>query len=106
MKYLSDMLYHIALQSEWNQQSGKPDFAPADFIREGFIHASYHHQIEGVVDRYYKERNDLLLLHVDERKLTARVVEEPSRTGELFPHIFGSINKDAIVRVESYRGKK
>jgi uncharacterized protein (DUF952 family) len=100
------MIYHIATQSEWERQLEQADFAPADFAREGFIHASHRHQVEGVVSRYYKDRTDLLLLHIDENKLTARVIEGPSRAGEFFPHIFGRINKDAISQVSLYKEEK
>lgn len=98
------MIYHIAIESEWNAQKETPSFAPSAFEKEGFIHTSRQHQIAGVVDRYYKGRTDLLLLEIDESKLNAELIDEPSSSGELFPHVYGKISKDAIVNVRRYPG--
>jgi len=96
------MIYHIAVESEWNQQLESSDFAPAAFEKEGFVHTSRAHQVAGVVNRYYKDRRDLLLLEIDERKLKHNLIDEPGSGGELFPHIYGRINKEAIVTAERF----
>ena len=51
-----------------------------------------------MLDRYYKNQADLLLLHIDETKLTAVLKYElvPS-VSEEFPHIHGALNLDAVV---------
>ncbi len=41
-----------------------------------------------------------ILLEIDPSVLTSKLVIEPSRDGLLFPHIYGVINKSAIVHVE------
>ena len=79
-------------------------FYEADSLAiEGFIHASKEEQVKGVLDRYYQNIPDLLLLHIDETKLSCPLKFElaPS-VNELFPHCFGAINIDAVVAVESY----
>lgn len=96
------MIYHIAIESEWNGQIHSAEFAPPAFAREGFVHTSRKHQVAGVADRYYKGRTDLLLLEIDEAKLKHPLKDEPSSSGEFFPHVYGEINKDAIVNVDRY----
>lgn len=96
------MIYHIAIESEWKAQIDLPDFAPAAFAKEGFVHTSREHQVAGVVNRYYKDRTDLLLIEIDELKLNHKLIDEPGSNGELFPHVYGRINKDAVVRVKHY----
>ncbi len=95
------MIYHIATEKDWNHWLSRPEYAPEAFEREGFVHTSHRHQLGGVVERYYAGRTDLILLHIDEQKLACQLVEEPSTNGELFPHIYGKINKSAIVKVEN-----
>jgi uncharacterized protein (DUF952 family) len=43
-----------------------------------------------------------LLLEINETKLKSKLVDEPSSAGELFPHIYGKINKDAILKVSRF----
>jgi uncharacterized protein (DUF952 family) len=97
------MIFHITTLTAWLSQKNQPGFAPSDFQREGFIHCSTHEQVQGVLDRYFQNQTDLVLLHIDETKLTAVVKYEPSTIQELFPHVYGPINMDAIVRTENLK---
>lgn len=95
------MIYHIATQEVWNSQLQLASYFPTEFEKEGFIHLSTESQVAVVLQRYYKGREDLLLLTVDETKLTAQLKYEPSTGNELYPHLYGELNKSAIVKVES-----
>jgi uncharacterized protein (DUF952 family) len=77
------------------------NFYEADSLSgEGFIHLSTKQQVDGVLQRYYKGQHDLLLLHIDETKLTAELKYERSPSvNELFPHLFGRLNMDAVTDV-------
>jgi uncharacterized protein (DUF952 family) len=56
--------------------------------------------VAGVLARFYVGVADLLLLHIDEQHLTSELKYEPaSDASGLFPHIFGPINKDAVVNI-------
>ena len=67
---------------------------------EGFIHCSKAEQVDGVLDRYYKGISGLVKLVIDVTKLNHKLVYElaPSVNQE-FPHIYGSINIDAVIDV-------
>jgi uncharacterized protein (DUF952 family) len=56
--------------------------------------------VEGVIERYYADQYNLLILHIDESKLAAPYIYElaPSVNQE-FPHVYGRINLDAVVDV-------
>ena len=49
--------------------------------------------------RYYSDRKRVLLLELDPGLLSSKLVVEPSTNDELYPHIYGTINRDAIVSV-------
>ena len=67
---------------------------------EGFIHCCDRHQLKGVVSRYYQEIDDVELLLLDVDKLEAPLVHENTVGGsELFPHLYGPININAIVDI-------
>ncbi|HEY0654302.1 MAG TPA: DUF952 domain-containing protein [Chryseosolibacter sp.] len=93
------MIYHITTEKEWADSAAKAEYAPAAFEKEGFIHASRLNQLEGVMQRYYSGRADLLLLCIEERKLQCDLIYEPSANKELYPHLYGKLNKDAIAEI-------
>lgn len=95
------MIYHVTTTREWATNIQNNSFAPDAFAREGFIHSCESAQLAGVLQRYFKGRHDLVLLHIDEQKLTCQLKYETATAGELFPHLFGRINLDAVVRVEN-----
>ena len=94
-------IYHIVLPEHWNSLDAANDYAAESLETEGFIHCSYTEQLDAVLDRYYADAKNALILEIDTDKLSSRLVEEPSTNNEIYPHIYGSINRDAIVRLET-----
>jgi uncharacterized protein (DUF952 family) len=93
------MIYHITTAHDWESQKNQPEFLPADYHREGFIHCCDESQLEGVRERYFKGKTGLVLLHLAEEKLKAELKWEISTNQEKFPHLYGGINREAILRV-------
>jgi len=93
------MIYHITTKQQWKSAQEKGFFDEPSLQNEGFIHNSTEAQVTGVLERYYKDKADLLLMHIDETKLEAELKYElaPS-VNEFFPHVFGNINLDAVVK--------
>ena len=94
------MIYHIVSKTLWQQALQQDYYEAPSLVTEGFIHLSKKEQVAGVLQRYYKNITDLLLLHVDENKLSAELKYELSPSvNEEFPHLFGRLNLDAVVEV-------
>jgi uncharacterized protein (DUF952 family) len=94
------MFYHITTPENWAKFADK-DFYEAESLKtEGFIHASFDRQLEETLKIHYKGVREVLLLKIDSEKLTSKLVVEKSRNGEDFPHIYGAINKSAIIAIE------
>jgi len=93
------MIYHVVTAPQWQLALQQGFYAADSLATEGFIHASNEVQVKGVLKRYYQNVPDLLLLHIDETKLTAELKFElaPS-VNEVFPHIYGKLNIDAVVK--------
>jgi uncharacterized protein (DUF952 family) len=74
---------------------------------EGFIHCSKPSQIVGVANSFYRGQQGLVLLVIDPSKLDSALKWEPpaepepthARAGDLFPHVYGPLNLDAVVKV-------
>ena len=94
------MIYHVVTLSDWQKALQQGFYEAASLATEGFIHTSKEEQVKGVLQRYYKDQTGLLLLHIDENKLTAPLKYElaPS-VNEEFPHIYGQLNLDAVVQL-------
>jgi uncharacterized protein (DUF952 family) len=94
------MIYHITQKKAWEHALAQGFYETASLAKEGFIHNSTFPQVAAVLDRYYKNETNLVLLHIDETKLSSPLKFElaPS-VNELFPHIFGPINLEAVVNV-------
>ena len=95
------MIYHVITGLDWQNALQQGFYEAPSLEKEGFMHCSIQEQVKGVLERYYNNQHDLLLLHIDESKLTAELKYElaPS-VNEQFPHIFGVLNLEAVVEVE------
>jgi uncharacterized protein (DUF952 family) len=92
-------IYHIVLPDVWDNFHGA--LYEADSLdTEGFVHCSFDEQLDGVLRRYYSKAPAVKILEIDATKLDSKLVVEPSTGGESYPHIYGPINRDAIVGVE------
>ncbi len=99
------MIYHLTDRATWaaSQAAGEHTSSTrgVTLAQEGFIHCSTADQWRGVVERFYADATDLLLLHVDESQLTAPLVyEQLGDAPEPFPHIYGPIPLNAVVEVQ------
>jgi uncharacterized protein (DUF952 family) len=91
-------ILHICTRQDWEKAQVAGEYRPASLETEGFIHASRPEQILGVANRFYRGTNDLLLLVLDVRHLYAEIRWETA-DGEVFPHVYGPLNLEAIVAV-------
>jgi uncharacterized protein (DUF952 family) len=100
-------LFHLALAEDWQRAEASGIYTTSTIGRtleqEGFIHCSYAHQVQGVAERFYRGRNDLVVLAIDRDALDAEVrLEQVGGEGESFPHIYGPIPVRAVRQARSY----
>ena len=93
------LIYHIVLPDVWAAfDSGL--YTHASLADEGFIHCSFAQQLDGVIERYYSDEKRVVVLEIESDRLMSRMIKEPSTNNEIYPHIYGPINRDAIFRAE------
>ena len=94
------LIYHVTSKQEWESAKQNGFFEAPSLKIEGFIHCSQAQQVQGVLERYYKGKTDLVKLVIDTSKLIHELKYElaPSVNQE-FPHVFGVINIDAVIDV-------
>ena len=91
------LVYKICPRASWAeaQASGRFVGAPVD-LADGFIHLSTAAQVEETAARHFADIADLLLLSIDAEALGEALRFEPSRGGDLFPHLYGELALDAV----------
>lgn len=93
-------IYHITTQIEWYQAKVDGKYTFCSLETEGFIHCSLVSQYLKVANFRFKGKENLILLEIDEEKVSAKVVYENLEGGvEDFPHIYGPLNIEAVVNV-------
>jgi uncharacterized protein (DUF952 family) len=96
----SDPIFHVADQRTW--AAATTAYRPGGFEVEGFIHCSTASQVLKVLRRLFPGRRDLVLLRIDPRLLGSEVWFENLEGGdELFPHIYGELDLDAVTGIEA-----
>ena len=87
-------VFHIVAEDAWNA----PGYRPASLDGEGFIHCSTGAQVAFAANRFYHGRQDLVLLHVDPRRLTSPLKYEAAEPGmPPFPHLYGPLDLAAVL---------
>ena len=95
-----EIIYHITTKIEWQNAQQQGFYEAASLPVEGFIHCSKANQVDGVLERYYKGKTDLVKLVIDTSKLANKLIYElASSVNQEFPHVYGQINLEAIVDV-------
>jgi uncharacterized protein (DUF952 family) len=94
------LIYHIVTPEIWDKFKDETEYEAESLTTEGFIHCSYRNQLDGVLERYYKNESRVVILHINPHLLKADLIAEPSTGGEVYPHVYGKINKPAIVETE------
>ncbi len=96
----SDFIYHITTKKLWEEAQKIGHFDSDTLVTEGFIHCSTEAQVEGVLTRYYQGQVGLLKLKIEKSKVNRPLIFELAGSiNEVFPHIHGALNLDAIVEV-------
>lgn len=68
---------------------------------EGFIHASTEKQFPLIIPRLVKKGGKFMVLFIDTEKLQSEIKwEHSSSLNQDFPHIYGEINMDAVIKIE------
>ena len=67
---------------------------------EGFIHCSTAEQVLSVANAIFRGRADLVLLTISAERVEVEISYNLEGRVELFPHLYGPLNRDAVVSVE------
>ncbi len=92
------LIYKILRAEEWTrfERDGRTVGAPVD-IADGFIHFSTAEQAPETAAKHFAGAGGLVLVAVDAGRLATDLRWEPSRGGQLFPHLYRDLDAADVV---------
>ena len=95
-------IFHITTREAWSQAVGAGTYRGDTLATEGFIHCSTREQVARVANARFHGRSGLVLLCIVPEQVAPEIRYEPAEAGELFPHIYGPLNLDAVTEVVDF----
>jgi len=92
-------ILHVTTSKIWNQFQSLPFYETESLKNEGFIHNCTKGQLLNVIGRHFSSHQSLILLEIETAMLESPLLMEESYPNDWYPHIYGRLNKDAIIRV-------
>lgn len=96
---MTKTIYHVCRAEDWAAAEAAGAYrGSADDRRDGFIHFSTAAQVIESVAKHRAGQDGLVLLAVEAAALGEALKWEPSRGGQLFPHLYGPLAPAAVRR--------
>ncbi|WP_017315019.1 DUF952 domain-containing protein [Mastigocladopsis repens] len=92
-------ILHITQHEQWEQAKFVGTYRGDTLELEGFIHCSTPTQVIKVANDLFPKQKGLILLCIDSEKVQPDIRYEGVEGGEIFPHIYGALNIDAVFKV-------
>jgi uncharacterized protein (DUF952 family) len=111
------MILHLVAKSSWDALPADAPYIAPSLATEGFVHCSAgYEQMLAVANNFYRgQPGDFVIIEIDPARLTSilkweapahpthdlppEVLAEFEQTAPKFPHVYGPINRDAVVAV-------
>ena len=94
------IIYHLTHFKDWEAAKSSDEFNAESLESEGFIHCSEDEtQLLGVAERLFAGQQNLIAMMIDTDLLNSPLKREPSTAGDIYPHIYGPINANAVIGI-------
>jgi uncharacterized protein (DUF952 family) len=98
------IIFHITKRNQWEEAKASGVYRTGNLANQGFIHCSTGEQIISVANGLFHGQSDLVLLSIETEKVRSRIQYENLEGGtNLFPHIYGPLNVDAVVTTVDFK---
>ena len=97
---MTSSILHITTLQRWEESQVDGEYRGDTLATQGFIHCATAEQLDGVVERFFRGQTGLVVLTIDPDKVLPPIRwEHAPDANELFPHIYGPLNVDAVTGV-------
>jgi uncharacterized protein (DUF952 family) len=103
-KVLRMVIFHIAQRDQWEAARAGGVYRAGSLATQGFIHCSTREQVLATANRVFRGQTGLVLLGIEAGKVETEIRYENLEGGsELYPHIYGPLNVDAVVSTAAFK---
>ncbi len=95
-------VYHMLSKAAYESLPPGPYRHPS-LETEGFVHCSNRDQVAWAANKFYAGELDMVVLTLDANCLGVLLKDEDPGCGRLFPHVYGPIERDAILGAQPLR---
>ena len=94
-----NLTFHLVPKIYFDACDPQTDYLPRDFTRDGFIHCTDGaEEMARTANRYYQSNSEPhYYLYIDKARVRAPIRYEDA--AKIYPHIYGALNRDAIIAV-------
>jgi uncharacterized protein (DUF952 family) len=98
---MTSTIYKIVSAAAWSEAVARGSFrgSPID-LKDGFIHFSTAEQVRDTAAKHFAGVTDLVLVAVSTEGLESDLRWEPSRGGDLFPHLYTELTLASVLWVK------
>ena len=97
-------IHHITRRQVWQEAQIVGSYRADTLLTEGFTHCSTPTQVLKTADRFFQNQTGLIILYIDVNKVESEVKYELA-DNELFPHIYGALNIDAVYKIIDFNDR-
>ena len=97
-KLLMNTILHITQRQAWETAKDLGTYRSNTLDSEGFTHCSTAAQVLGSANQFFKNQTDLVILIIDSNRVKPEIKHEGAEENNLFPHIYGELNIDAVLQ--------
>lgn len=92
------LIFHIATPKAWHTALNKGIYECESLKTEGFIHCSTQEQLLASANKHFANfpENQLIVLHIPEKRVRSHLQWEPDKNGNLFPHLYSKLPIEII----------
>ena len=100
------LILHITKREQWKQAKLSRVYSGDTLGSDGFIHCSTPQQVVKVANALFHGQKGLVLLSIEPSKVRPKIRYESSEGGERYPHIYGPLNIEAVVKALDFEPGK
>jgi uncharacterized protein (DUF952 family) len=92
-------IYKICPVDEWDEAKRTGVYGGTKLDRGyGYIHLCTEEQIPQMIERYFSDADELMLVEINTDKIQRDLRYERARSGGLFPHLYDDLIMDVVVK--------
>jgi len=96
------VIFHITKRGHWEKAKLEGIYRGDTLGSQGFIHCSTSQQVVKVANALHHAQKGLVLVCIAANKVQSELKYEKIESEGLYPHIYGPLNVDAVVKVVDF----